>query len=229
MSTTTPDGGWSRDLRSHGRGVLAVISPTVMGVLRRLGLGLVVALATASNPVARAHVADTDDWSVTYRRLVELFPEAAPNRWKILRYRLSGGEAKRLSEALGFPLDPLDREPLFYVAYGRRGQLLGVAMFIEPHTHRADHASFEVDVGVDPRGRVAAIQPHHPIGLDGLAATDFLEQLRGRSLSSGFSIASSDLHAVPGLSRESQLVANAAHEALLFMKVALGRPSAAHG
>lgn len=195
-------------------------------MLQRCAMSLVVALGMSTGPAVHAHMADVDEWGTTYRRLVELFPRAAPNRWKILRYHLSKHEAHALGNALGFTLDPLDYQPRFYVAYDRLGSLLGVAMFIEPHSHDAGHASFEIDVAVDPRGRIAALRTHHPERKAELSSTEFLHQFRGRDLDSSFSLASEDLNYVPGLTAESQLVANAAHEALLYMKVALGRPGA---
>ena len=67
-------------------------------MLQRGGLALLLALGMSAGPTARAHVADVEDWSRTYRRLVELFPRAAPNRWKILRYREITGPARKNGE-----------------------------------------------------------------------------------------------------------------------------------
>jgi hypothetical protein len=97
-------------------------------------------------------------------------------------------------------------------------------MFVEPHAGARSHAAFHVGVAVDPRGRVAAVSVHDP-ALRDLAQPEFLDQLRGRTLASRFDVGRGDLRAVEGRDVESQHVANAAREALLFMQLALGRNS----
>jgi hypothetical protein len=50
-----------------------------------------------------------------------------------------------------------------------------------------------------------------------------LGQLKGRTLDSNYAMGQGGLKPVPGEPEESQLVANAGREAILLMKVALGR------
>jgi len=190
--------------------------------------------AWIATPTSQAHIAPDDSWRTTYQRLIVLFPDADPQRWRALRYHLSEDEAERLRDRLGYPTTPHDRRPTFYVAYDVEGTFLGVAMFVRPHVeepefdsghHHDGHAEIEVGIAVGPDGAIAAITPYDVGDAESLLAPDFLDQLVGRTLASSFDVGE-DLEPASGYPESSQHVADAAEESLLFMRVALGpRPS----
>ena len=183
---------------------------------------LIAALAAGQPAIGAAHVADETPWSETYPELAELFPAADPDGWRIAEYRVSRRQAEALQGALGFELEPEDLTPEFYLAQDRDGELIGVAMFVRPHRGALAHAQFDVGVAVDPDGNVANLNVHDP-ALPALGSRDFLEQLHGRSLDSSFAVDGDEIRPVRGHRAQSQAVADAAREALLFMKFALGR------
>lgn len=186
--------------------------------------------AWVAEPTSQAHVATDDAWRVTYQRLVQLFPEADPQRWRALRYHLSEDEAEQLEDRLGFPTTPHDRRPTFYVAYDAEGTFLGVAMFVRPHIedpdldvghHRDGHAELEVGIAVGPKGAIAHVEPYEVADAAALLEPEFLDQLVGRTLSSSFDVGDG-IEPAAGYPESSQHVANAAQESLLYMRVALG-------
>jgi hypothetical protein len=189
-----------------------------------LGLGADVALAPA--PV-HAHLAKWGSWEITHRNLMALFPDADPNAWRIKRYQFSDKEVALLEKQLGFELYPEDKIPDFYVAHDPAGQFLGVAIFIDPRTKPkildGGVLTLEVGIGVDARGKINRIRVYDYRGNLELTKDEFLGQLRGKTLESNFTIGKDGLVGVAAEPEESQLVGNAGREALLLMKVALGR------
>ena len=199
------------------------LRPLLMA-LAMLGLGADVALAPAP---AEAHLAKWGSWEITHRNLMRLFPNADPNAWRIKRYQFSAREVTLLEKELGFELYPEDKTPEFYVAHDAEGKFLGVALFIDPRTKPkildGSVLTLEVGIGVDARGKINRVRVYDYRGDVRLTQDDFLSQLKGRGLGSEYRMGHDGLVAVPGEDEESQLVANAGHEALLLMKVALGR------
>ena len=189
-------------------------------------VGLSADLALTARP-AEAHLAKWGSWEITHRNLMRLFPDADPNAWRIKRYQFSGREVELLERELGFGLYPEDRTPEFYVAHDRAGQFLGVAIFIDPRTKPkildGSILTLEVGVGVDARGKINRMQVYDYRGDIRLTKPEFLGQIEGRGLDSEFRMGKDGLRAVDGEQEESQLVSNAGREALLLMKVALGR------
>ena len=189
-------------------------------------LGLSADLALAPTP-AQAHLAKWGSWEITHRNLTRLFPDADPNAWRIKRYQFSEREVELLERELGFELYPEDKTPEFYVAHDPDGQFLGVALFIDPRTKPkildGSILTLEVGIGVDARGTINRVQVYDYRGDIRLTQDAFLDQLEGRGLSSEFRVGKDGLKPVAGEDEESQLVLDAGREALLLMKVALGR------
>ena len=178
-------------------------------------------------PSAEAHLAKWGSWEITHRNLMKLFPDADPNAWRIKRYQYGAEEVAFLEKELGFDLYPEDKQPEFFVASDDAGKLLGVAIFIDPRTKpkilNGGILTLEVGIGVNAEGKINRIKVYDYRGNVELTKGAFLDQLRGHTLSSNFTIDSGGLKGVAGEPEESQLVSNAAREALLLMKVALGR------
>lgn len=176
---------------------------------------------------AEAHLAKWGSWEITHRNLMKLFPEADPNGWKIKRYQFNDEEVKFLEKELGFELYPEDKTPEFYLAHDTEGNFLGVAIFIDPRTKpkvlNGGILTLEVGIGVNTRGEISRIRVYDYRGNLELTKDAFLDQLKGRTLDSNYTMGKGDLKPVEGEPEESQLVANAGREALLLMKVALGR------
>lgn len=187
-----------------------------------LGLCLVIPSAPAD-----AHLAKWGSWEITHRNLTRLFPDADPNAWKIKRYQYSEEEVKQLEKALGFELYPEDKAPEFFIAHDPAGDFLGVAIFIDPRTKpkilEGGVLTLEVGIGVNAKGEINRVRVYDYRGNVALTKDEFLGQLKGRTLDSGFTVGKGGLVGVEGEAEESQLVANAGREALLLMKVALGR------
>lgn len=192
-----------------------------------LALGALIGCLGLDPRPADAHLAKWGSWEITHRNLMKLFPKADPNAWKIKRYQYNASEVQLLERRLGFELYPEDKSPEFFVAHDGAGQLLGVAIFIDPRTKPkildGSIVTLEVGIGVDANGRVSRVRVYDYRGDVRLTKRKFLDQLKGRTLSSRFSVGKGGLRPVRGEEEESQLVANAAREALLLMKVALGR------
>jgi len=176
---------------------------------------------------AEAHLAKWGSWEITHRNLMKLFPEADPNGWKIKRYQFNDEEVKFLEKELGFELYPEDKSPEFYLAHDTEGNFLGVAIFIDPRTKpkvlNGGILTLEVGIGVNTRGEISRIRVYDYRGNLELTKDAFLDQLKGRTLDSNYTMGKGNLEPVEGELEESQLVANAGREALLLMKVALGR------
>lgn len=187
-------------------------------------LGLCVGLPPAP---ADAHLAKWGSWEITHRNLTRLFPDADPNAWKIKRYQYSEEEVERLEKQLGFELYPEDKVPEFFIAHDPEGNFLGVAIFIDPRTKPkvldGGVLTLEVGIGVNAKGEINRVRVYDYRGNVELTKDAFLDQLKGRTLDSNFTVGSGSLAGVDGEPEESQLVANAGREALLLMKVALGR------
>ncbi len=180
-----------------------------------------------AQPTAQAHLAKWGSWEITHRNLMKLFPNADPNGWRIKRYQYSDAEVAYLEQALGFELYPEDKQPEFYIAQDKGGKFLGVAIFIDPRTKPkildGSVLTLEVGIGVSAGGAINRIKVYDYRGNLELASDGFLGQLQGRKLDSNFAMGKDGLTPVAGEPEESQLVGNAGREALLLMKVALGR------
>lgn len=192
----------------------------------RIGLTLLMCLALPAPP-SEAHLAKWGSWEITHRNLMKLFPDADPNAWRIKRYQYSDEEVKHLEAQLGFELYPEDKLPEFFIASDAAGDFLGVAIFIDPRTKPkildGGVLTLEVGIGVNAAGQINRIKVYDYRGNLELAKEAFLGQLRGKVLDSNFTMGKDGLAAVAAEPEESQLVGNAAREALLLMKVALGR------
>jgi hypothetical protein len=192
----------------------------------KIGLSLMMCLALPA-PVSEAHLAKWGTWEITHRNLMKLFPDADPNAWRIKRYQYSDPEVKFLEAQLGFELYPEDKQPEFFIAQDAAGDFLGVAIFIDPRTKPKILAggilTLEVGIGVNAAGKINRIKVYDYRGNLELTKENFLDQLRDRTLDSNFAMGKDGLTAVVAEPEESQLVGNAAREALLLMKVALGR------
>lgn len=192
----------------------------------KLGLSLLMCFALPA-PSGEAHLAKWGSWEVTHRNLMKLFPDADPNAWRIKRYTYSDLEVKYLEQQLGFELYPEDKQPEFFIAQDAVGNFLGVAIFIDPRTKpkilEGGILTLEVGIGVNAAGKINRIKVYDYRGNLELTKDAFLTQLRDRTLDSEFTMGTGGLVAVVGEPEESQLVSNAAREALLLMKVALGR------
>jgi hypothetical protein len=192
----------------------------------RIGLSLTMCLALPAAP-GEAHLAKWGSWEITHRNLMKLFPDADPNAWRIKRYQYSDPEVKYLEAQLGFELYPEDKLPEFFIAQDATGNFLGVALFIDPRTKPkildGGVLTLEVGIGVGADGKINRIKVYDYRGNLELTKDTFLNQLRGRTLESSFTMGKDGLVAVAAEPEESQLVGNAAREALLLMKVALGR------
>lgn len=192
----------------------------------KIGVSLMMCLALPA-PVSEAHLAKWGTWEITHRNLMKLFPDADPNAWRIKRYQYSDPEVKFLEAQLGFELYPEDKQPEFFIAQDAAGDFLGVAIFIDPRTKPKILAggilTLEVGIGVNAAGKINRIKVYDYRGNLELTKEAFLDQLRDRTLDSNFVMGKDGLDAVATEPEESQLVGNAAREALLLMKVALGR------
>lgn len=192
----------------------------------KIGLSLLMCLALPV-PQSEAHLAKWGTWEITHRNLMKLFPDADPNGWRIKRYSYSDAEVKFLEAQLGFELYPEDKQPEFFIAQDKAGNFLGVAIFIDPRTKPkildGGILTLEVGIGVSAAGKIDRIKVYDYRGNLELTQDAFLAQMRAKTLDSNFTMGKGGLVAVAAEPEESQLVGNAAREALLLMKVALGR------
>ncbi len=199
-----------------------------MRVFKQLVAVAALGLCIASVPApAEAHLAKWGSWEITHRNLMRLFPDADPNAWKIKRYQYATKEVEWLEKELGFDLYPEDKVPEFFIAHDGEGNFLGVAIFIDPRTKPkildGGVLTLEVGIGVNARGEINRVQVYDYRGNVELTKGKFLDQLKGRTLKSNFIMGKGGLVPVSREPEESQLVSNAGREALLLMKVALGR------
>lgn len=188
--------------------------------------GLAAAVLVPPEP-AHAHLAKWGSWEITHRNLMRLFPDADPNAWKIKRYQYNDKEVGFLEKKLGFELYPEDKQPEFFIAHDADGEFLGVAIFIDPRTKpkilNGGVLTLEIGIGVNAKGAINRVRVYDYRGNVELTKDEFLGQLKGRTLESNYTMGKGNLEPVEGEIEESQLVANAGREALLLMKVALGR------
>ncbi len=203
--------------------------------MRRLAtITAAIVLATAvpavvDAPEADAHLATFGSWEITEAYLKELFPEAT----SFLRRRdsYSPEQVAQIEEALGFRLNPEDKEPEFYIAVDESGdqrRFLGVGIFIDPRVEsrilEGVVVRMEVGIGVDSQGRIARVRLYEYRGARELTQPAFLDQLIGRTLDDSFEVGpDKDIRPVAAEPLESQLVADAARNALYLMKMSLGR------
>jgi hypothetical protein len=183
--------------------------------------------ALAATP-AYAHLATFGSWEITRRYLLELFPEAT--NFMKRRDAYTPKQVEQIEAYLGFKLYPEDKNPEFYIAIDESGgkrRLLGVAIFIDPRVQsRALEGvvRIEVGIGVDPAGKIHRVRLYDYRGHRALTEARFLDQLRGMTLEDDFSVgADRRIKPVAEEPEESQLVANAAREALYLMRISLGR------
>lgn len=197
-------------------------------MLKRLAIkiGLMLCFVLPAAP-SEAHLAKWGSWEITHRNLMKLFPDADPNAWRIKRYQYSEAEVKHLEAQLGFELYPEDKLPEFFIASDAASDFLGVAIFIDPRTKPkildGGVLTLEVGIGVNATGQINRIKVYDYRGNIDLTRDEFLGQLRGKVLDSNFTMGKDGLAPVAAEPEESQLVGNAGREALLLMKVALGR------
>lgn len=175
---------------------------------------------------ATAHLANFGSWEVTREYLGQLFPEAT--EFKAKKHSFSPAEVTAIEKELGFELYPEDHNPTFYIARqtsGETSRFLGVAVFIDPRVEPKMLGGavlrLECGIAVDPDGAVERVRIFEYRGDLALTRPEFLDQLAGRTLESEFEVGK-EIQAVEGEEEESQLVANAAYEALYLMKIALG-------
>jgi len=194
-----------------------------------LGAALGGTLLLADPPPAQAHLATFGSWEITRGYLQEIFPDATD----FLRRRDSYDDAqvRQIEAELGFELYPEDRNPEFYIAVdessGQR-RFLGVAIFIDPRVEsrllEGNVVRIEVGIGVDARGKIKRVRLFDYRGDRALTRPKFLDQLVGLGLNDSFEVSSdAAIKPVAAEPLESQLVANAAREALYLMKVSLGQ------
>lgn len=178
---------------------------------------------------ADAHLATFGSWEITRGYLLEIFPEATNFLKRKETYTTQ--QVAEIEAYLGFTLYPEDKTPEFYIAIDESGgkkRLLGVAIFIDPRVQSRLLAGqvtrIEVGIGVDSKGAVHRVRLFDYRGSRALTQAAFLDQLVGKTLESDFSVGiDKSIKPVAGEEEESQLVANAAREALYLMKVSLGR------
>lgn len=190
-----------------------------------LGMGL---LAVPER--AEAHLATFGSWEITREYLGELFPEATDFLARSVTY--SPTQIAAIEKVLGFSLYPEDTTPTFYIAVresaGKRS-LLGVAIFIDPRIQPKILGGallrLEVGIAVNSKGEIHRIRVFDYRGDLALTRHDFLDQFRGMTLKDSFKVGTR-VKPVEGEVEESQLVANAAKEALYLMQISLGRGNA---
>ncbi len=186
-----------------------------------------VAVAVGLGPAtADAHLAKSGPWMDTLAKLQRLYPAADPNAWKVKRHTLSDAEVERLEKQLRLSLYPEDRKPAFYFAQDTDEKLVGVAVLVDPRPEpkvvNGEVVTMEVAVGVDATGTINGLALIEHDGDAALGEPAFLDQLVGRNLGCSFVMGKGGLVALPDAKQDSQDIANAAREALLLMKTALG-------
>ena len=177
---------------------------------------------------AQAHLASFGSWEITEKHLKTLFPDAATFRVK--RTSFSPSQVENIERELGFKLYPEDKNPTFYVALkdaDNPRSILGVAMFIDPRVESTISDAtvrLEVGIAVGRRGQIHRVRVLDYRGDPKLMSPKFADQLNGLTLKSNFVIDTNErLTAIDAMEKESQLVANAAKEALYLMKISLGK------
>ncbi|QED25714.1 hypothetical protein FRD01_00225 [Microvenator marinus] len=191
-------------------------------------LALVLAFASFGTPRdADAHLATFGSWEITREYLGELFPEATDFLSRDVTY--TDAQVAAIEKELGFSLYPEDKTPTFYIAVqnvGGKRKLLGVAIFIDPRLQPkvigGSVLRLEVGIAVNSKGQIHKIRVFDYRGNLALTRPAFLDQFNGMKLDDKFVIGPK-IKAVDGEAEESQLVANAAREALYLMKVSLGK------
>lgn len=197
---------------------------TLQSILRLAVAALmIVGLSVTAVPESSAHLATFGSWEITRAYLGEIFPKAT--RFQVKSYTLSDAQVTQIEAKLGFKLYPEDRAPSFYIAIDENSgkpKVLGVAIFIDPRaTPKVLGGSvvrLEVGVAVNTAGAIHNVRVFDYQGDLALTRAEFLDQLKGKTLKSAFKV-----KPVKGEEQESQLVADAAREALFLMKLVLGK------
>jgi hypothetical protein len=198
-----------------------------MAVAVAMLLGGTVVVGPSST--AEAHLATFGSWELTKKYLLELFPEATTFLKRQDSY--TPEQVRAIEAYLGFELYPEDKNPEFYIAIDESGgqrRLLGVAIFIDPRVQsrllEGTVVRMEVGVSVDARGRIHRVRLYDYRGDRRLTQPEFLDQFVGMNLEDDFTVGPQKaIKPVPSEPEESQLVANAAREALYLMQISLGR------
>lgn len=174
---------------------------------------------------AGAHLSTFGSWETTEKHLNTLFPKATKYRVKSDKY--SDAEVKKIEETLGFQLYPEDLTPTFYIAIKEEGEkktFLGVAIFIDPRLKNESVSRFDVGVAVGRSGKIHRIRIFENRTSRELASPSFLDQFIGYNDKSDFNLTTNKkVKSVTNAIRESQLVSNAAYEALYLMKISLSK------
>ena len=197
--------------------------------MRLFGLQLLAIGTLVLASPANAHLRKHDAWQDTLVRLAKLYPEADPNGWTIERHAFSEEAVAALENNLGFSLYAADKEPAFFLAHDEEGKFLGIALLIDarsvPKVVEGKVMTLDVGVGVDARGRIAKLELLDYAGSPALSERTFLDQIVGRNLSCSFKVGKGGMTPATDEPKESQLVADAAREALIIMRQALGSKS----
>ena len=191
-------------------------------------LRVILTLAAMAMPsVASAHLATFGSWEITEQHLRTLFPTATKFLAKSVSY--TPEQVASIEAELGFKLYPEDVNPTFYIAVKQeqgKQRFLGVTLFIDPRVQpkMLDGAVVQLEVGiaVDNKGAISGVRVFDYRGNLALTRPAFLNQFNGMTLNDDFRVGAK-IKAVDGEAEESQLVANAAREALYLMKISLGK------
>lgn len=183
---------------------------------------------------ASAHLSTFGSWETTEKHLNTLFPSATKYRVKSDKY--SKAQITKIQDKLGFQLYPEDLAPTFYLAFregGGKKHFLGVAIFIDPRLTNESVARFDVGIAVDTLGKIHRIRIFENRTYRNLAEASFLDQFVGFDNMSNFDLADGftgpiyrageNVKSVTNAKKESQLVSNAAFEALYLMKISLSK------
>lgn len=175
------------------------------------------------------HLANWGSWEITKKNLDQLFPEATSYAQK--KHTFSAKDVEEIEAFLGFRLYPEDQSPIFFIAIkqgNKPQQIIGVALFIDPRIapkyKGGQIVRLEIGVAVDLKGGIKGVRVYDYIGDKRLTQPNFLNQFKNKDLNDTFIVGSEKgmIQPVPYETQESQLVANAAKEALFLMKKALG-------
>ncbi len=194
-------------------------------VLSRLIVGFLFAFISIFPFDAFAHLSTFGSWETTEKHLNALFPEA--NTFLVKSDTYADEKVKEIEKTLGFKLFPEDLAPTFYIALKKEGKskkFLGVAMFIDPRVENQSTARFDVGVAVNKAGKISRIRVFENRSSRALGSPSFLDQFEGLNLKSDFNLSSNKkVNLLSDFPVESQLVSNAAFEALYLMKISLSK------
>lgn len=150
------------------------------------------------------------------KRLRQVFPEAA--KFTSRQATLSSDQITRIEQAIGDRLEPENRIPTFYPAFGKAGGKIGFVLFAD---QVGENAGIEMGVAVDPAGKVLHVvilssREDKRIGND-----EFLDQFHGKAAKDLLKVGA-DITPVPGAEKISQVVATGVRKVLLIKQEAFG-------